>query len=142
MHWNELTNSSQLNENWLMNEITLAMKMPKPRSNPPRMEKWRISSRDGRVNVTVRLRAFAALAKFNIRNCYNASNTIHFIKFITLYSSNWIKLIKLNQFNYLINWITFNQFNWITFNQFNCIKSIQFHHIIFIKLINLFNSTI
>ena len=33
------------------------------------MEKWRISSRDGRVNVTVLERAFAALAKFNIRIC-------------------------------------------------------------------------
>ena len=41
---------------------------------PPRMEKWRISSRDGRVRVTVRERALAAEAKFSIRNC---NTTIH-----------------------------------------------------------------
>ena len=35
---------------------------------PPRIAKWRISSREGRVSVTVRERALVADAKFNIRN--------------------------------------------------------------------------
>lgn len=46
---------------------------------PPKIEKWRISSRDGRVSVTVRERALAADAKFNIRNC-NPSNSSGKIK--------------------------------------------------------------
>ena len=48
---------------------TLATKIPNPRSNPPRMLKWSISSRLGRVSVTVLDLAFAALAKSSILNC-------------------------------------------------------------------------
>lgn len=48
---------------------TFDIKIPNPRSYPPRIEKWRISSLEGRVRVTVLALAFVAQAKSSSLSC-------------------------------------------------------------------------